>query len=218
MNIYRTDKTTRLCGLYAITDPKLTPPENLLVKAEAALQGGAKILQYRDKSDDKPLRSQQAAALLALCQRYNATLIINDDVELTAAVNAHGVHLGLTDTAITEARHRLGSAAIIGATCHASISNAKQAIEAGADYVAFGRFFPSSTKPDAPPADLSDISAHLGKLEVPAVAIGGITLANAPKLTAAGFTMVAVVADIFSQTDIIGHCKKYAELFDQEGL
>ena len=209
------DKLQRLAGLYAITDPKFTPPETLVEKTKAALKGGTKVIQYRDKSNNQSLRLQQARELMSLCEQYDATLIINDDVELTAAVNAHGVHLGLTDTPLTAARQRLGSKAIIGATCHGDITNAYQAIEQSADYVAFGRFFPSSTKPSAPPADLNSIRNQLGKLEVPTVAIGGITLANAPKLTAAGFTMIAVVADVFSQTDITSHCQKYAELFDQ---
>ncbi|MDX1695909.1 MAG: thiamine phosphate synthase, partial [Ketobacteraceae bacterium] len=150
------NKHQRLWGLYAITDPTLTPPDLLAEKTEAALAGGARIIQYRDKSTDSERRYREASELKSLCLQYNATLIINDDVALTARVQADGVHLGLTDTGIHEARQQLGPEFIIGATCHGEITNAHRAQQDGADYVAFGRFFPSRTKPDAPLARLDD--------------------------------------------------------------
>lgn len=208
-----TEKVGRLQGLYAITDPGLTPPQTIAEQVEAALQGGARLLQYRDKSNDHARRFQEATELLALCRQYNATFIVNDDVALAQKVAAHGVHLGLTDTGIAEARTLLGPNKIIGGTCHGDMENARKAQALGADYVAFGRFFSSSTKPDAPLAKLDEISPQLGTLQVPAVAIGGITLANAPQLRAAGFAMVAVVADIFARSNIRDHCAAYAELF-----
>lgn len=210
----KAEKLNRLQGLYAITDPKLTPPGTLLEKVAAALQGGARIIQYRDKSQDHPRRREEAGALLALCQQFNATFIVNDDVTLAQEVGAHGVHLGLTDTDIADARATLGANKIIGGTCHGEIANARQAQTQGADYVAFGRFFASSTKPDAPLAQLEKIGPQLPSLQVPAVAIGGITLANAPQLRAAGFAMVAVVADIFARENIRAHCEHYAALFE----
>lgn len=207
------NRLPHLSGLYAITDPKLTPDEVLLDKVEAALVGGTRIVQYRDKSQDHSKRKHQAQSLKTLCEQHRATFIVNDDVELALAVNAHGVHLGLEDIAISAAREMLGENAIIGATCHGDIANAHTAIAEGADYVAFGRFYPSTTKPDAPQASLDELSPLIAELSKPAVAIGGITLANAPQLRAAGFAMVAVIADIFGQNDIAGHCHRYAELF-----
>ncbi|MCG8671514.1 MAG: thiamine phosphate synthase [Pseudomonadales bacterium] len=207
------EKQQRLNGLYAITDSTLTPEATIRVQVEQALAGGARIIQYRDKSKDQIKRKQQASELLALCEAFSATLIINDDPELAADVNAHGVHLGLTDSPIEHARALLGQDAIIGATCHGSIDNAREAITLGADYVAFGRFFPSATKPDAEPAQLANIEPHLSTLAVPAVAIGGITLANAPQLRAAGFAMLAVVGDIFQNEDIANQSQRYAQLF-----
>ena len=207
------DKHARLSGLYAITDAKLTPESTILSQVEAALSGGTRILQYRDKSNDDAKRTAQASALLELCNQFDACFVVNDDVALAAKVKAHGVHLGLTDGPLTEARERLGINAIIGATCHGNVNNALQAIDESADYVAFGRFFPSSTKPGAAPANLDKISPELGTLAVPTVAIGGITISNAPQLRAAGFDMLAVIADIFAQEDITAHCERYAALF-----
>lgn len=208
-----TAKQQRLQGLYAITDPRLTPSDSILSQVEAALEGGARIIQYRDKSHDHEKRRREAKNLRALCERFSTTFIVNDDVELAAEVRAHGVHLGLTDTGIAAARQYLGPDVIIGATCHGEVHHAIKAQDEGADYVAFGRFFPSGTKPDAPLARLSDIGRKLSTLSLPAVAIGGITLRNAPQLRAAGFAMVAVVADIFDREDITGQCRQYATLF-----
>ncbi|PIE41268.1 MAG: thiamine phosphate synthase [Gammaproteobacteria bacterium] len=200
-------------GLYVITDEKLTPASTLLAQVEAALAGGARIIQYRDKSSSSAKRQQQASELLDLCHQYNACFIVNDDAPLAAKIKAHGVHLGLTDSPLAEARALLGEGAIIGATCHGDIENAYRAVDAGADYVAFGRFFLSSTKPDAAPAELDKIAPRLATLPLPAAAIGGITISNAPQLRAAGFAMLAVVADIFTQQDITAHCQRYAALF-----
>lgn len=206
-------KKSRLSGLYAITDNKLTPADTMLAQVEAALMGGARIIQYRDKSQDSAKRQQQARELLALCESHHATFIVNDDPELAAEVGAHGVHLGLSDGPLNRARSLLGENAIIGATCHGDIDNAHRAMDEGADYLAFGRFFNSSTKPGAAAADLNIIGPALDNLPLPTVAIGGITLANAPQLRAAGFTMLAVIGDIFSQADITAHCQRYAQLF-----
>lgn len=207
-------KVERLKGLYVITDPKLTPSAALIDSVTAALQGGARVVQYRDKSCDTEKRLREARALKALCDQYQATFIVNDDVSLAQASDAHGVHLGLDDTAISAARQQLGPSKIIGGTCHGDVGNAYRAQDDGADYVAFGRFFPSPTKPDAPPANLGDIAPRLQTLDIPAVAIGGITLANAPQLRAAGFAMLAVIADVFDHPDIQAQCARYTQLFE----
>lgn len=199
-------------GLYAVTDDQLLAGR-MLSAVEAALLGGCRILQYRSKQADTSHLHQEASALLALCQRYDANLIINDNVELAIAIGAHGVHLGQGDMPIATARSLLGSDAIIGITCHNSLALALEAQQAGANYVAFGRFFPSSTKQSASPADLSVLHDARQTLQIPVVAIGGITLDNAPIALTAGANMLAVVGDLFSATDITNHARAYCKLF-----
>jgi len=201
-------------GLYAITQDKL-PTDTLLAGVDAILQGGCKLVQYRNKQHCRDSRLQEARELLALCNRYEATLLINDDVELALASAAHGVHLGQEDMPIQQARDILGAEAIIGITCHNSITLAEDAQLAGADYVAFGRFFPSDTKQSAPPAELSILAMAKQRLSIPVVAIGGITLDNAPAVLAAGADMLAVVGDLFNASDITARSRSYGSLFTQ---
>lgn len=202
-----------LRGLYAITDPVLTPPSTLVAQVAAALRGGARIIQLRDKSNDFEQRLQVARRLRDLTRENGAILIINDDVEICAEAEADGVHLGQDDMSLPMARAALGPDFIIGATCHGSLELAQQALEESADYLAFGRFFPSRTKPDAPPAALAEIADFIARCPVPAVAIGGITLNNAAPLLDAGFAMLAVVNDVFGHQDIEGQCRQYSQLF-----
>lgn len=189
--------------LYAITDSQLLPGDKLFSGVEAALQGGCKWIQYRDKSGDSNKRLQEARQLVALCNQYQAALIVNDDVQLAAAVNAQGVHLGQEDGDPQAARELLGPDAIIGVTCHDSLELAQRAIAQGASYVAFGRFFPSRTKPHARPAKFTLISeAKLKFPNIPLVVIGGITLENAHILLDAGADKIAVCHELFSAEDI----------------
>lgn len=182
--------------LYAITDSALLADGKLLPYVEAALAGGVRILQYRDKSTDSAKRRQQASQLQALCAKYAAQLLINDDLELAAELGV-GLHLGQEDGSISVARQRLGPDALIGATCHASLQDAQLAVAAGASYVAFGRFYNSVTKPGAPSANLELLHKARAQLQVPIVAIGGITLANAAPLLDAGADLVAVIHGLF---------------------
>lgn len=186
-----------LRGLYAITDSQLLADGKLLPYVEAALKGGAKLLQYRDKSDDAARRLRQAEALRELCLRHGAQLIINDDLELAARLGV-GLHLGQEDGSLSAARALLGHKAIIGATCHASLELAEQARSEGASYLAFGRFFTSNTKPGAPAAPLELLEQARTRFRLPLVAIGGVTLDNAPQLLARGASMVAVVHALFA--------------------
>lgn len=198
-------------GLYVITDTELLAGR-LLPAVEAALQGGAIVVQYRDKTPDNPRQLEEAIALRMLCRRYHTPLLINDDVELCVAVGADGVHLGQTDGSIRQARQRLGPDAIIGATCHDSLELAAAAVDNGASYVAFGAIYPSSTKPGATAASLETLSAarQWGR---PVVAIGGITADNAAPVIAAGADCVAVISDLWRAADIAAHARSFSCLF-----
>lgn len=202
-----------LRGLYAITDDLLLRG-HLLAAVEAALRGGCRLVQYRSKQANSSNQLKEAANLLALCKQYGAQLLINDNAQLALAVGAHGVHLGQEDMPIAEARAILGRRGIIGITCHDSLTLALDAQRAGADYVAFGRFFPSSTKQSAPPADLQVLRQARQTLDIPVVAIGGITLDNAPSVLAAGADMLAVVGDLFNAADMTSRARAYCDLFD----
>ncbi len=203
----------RLQGLYAITDT--TPSssnEQLLTAAQQAIHGGARILQYRDKSDDQPRRRQQATLLLELCRQHGVTFIINDDVALAAAIGADGVHLGRDDGDIDAARQQLRHG-IVGLSCYNEWPLAKAAAAAGADYIAFGAFFPSTTKPNAARATSELLQRSRQELNVPVVAIGGITPENGRELIDAGADMLAVVQGVFGQPDIQAAARRYAALF-----
>jgi thiamine-phosphate pyrophosphorylase len=189
-------KAESLRGLYAITDSALLSAGRLLPYCEAALRGGAKLLQYRDKSTDRARRLQEAQALQVLCQTYNARLIINDDVNLAAQLGAD-LHLGQTDGSLLSARQQLGSDAIIGATCHAQLELAEQAVAQSADYISFGRFYTSHTKPGSVLAN-TDLLQHAQPLQRPIVAIGGITLENGGTLVEHGAAMLAVIHGLFA--------------------
>ncbi len=204
---------TRLRGLYAITDARETDPQKIARAVEQALLGGARIVQFRDKSDHRPRRQQTAQALRQLTRRHHALLIINDDVELAAHSEADGVHIGQHDTDLTEARSQLGADALIGVSCYNQFQLARQAAQAGADYIAFGRFFPSTTKPDAVPASLDLIHKAKQELDIPVVAIGGITADNAAPLIEAGADMLAVVDGLFSRPDVCASAEQFQKLF-----
>ncbi len=204
----------KLRGLYAITDSELLKGR-LLPYVEAALKGGATLLQYRDKSSDDARRLREAEALRELCNRYGAALIINDDAELAARLGV-GLHLGQGDGSLSAARALLGRQAIIGGTCHAQLELAEAAAKEGVNYVAFGRFFNSTTKPGAPSADIALLTAAKAKVNLPIVAIGGVTLDNAPELIAHGASMVAVVHGLFgadSANEVERRARAFSALF-----
>ncbi|MEO1818732.1 thiamine phosphate synthase [Pseudomonas sp.] len=187
-------------GLYAITDSALLADGKLLPYVEAALIGGARWLQYRDKSGDAVKRLEEAGQLAALCRKHGCELIINDDLALAAELGV-GLHLGQEDGSLREARQQLGPQALLGATCHASLQLAEDAIDAGADHIAFGRFYTSQTKPGGPSADLPLLRAARARFSLPIVAIGGITLDNAAPLLQAGADYLAVINGLFGAPD-----------------
>ena len=191
----------------------LLPDERLLAAVEQAIVGGARWVQYRDKSEDGGRRLAQAHGLNQLCRRHQIPLIVNDDVELAAQVGAAGVHIGRDDPAFATARARLGETALIGISCYDRLTLALDAERAGADYVAFGAFFPSPTKPDEIRAPLGLLREAKVSLKVPVVAIGGITLDNAPALLEAGADALAVISAVFAQPDIQDAARRFAALF-----
>lgn len=184
-----------LAGLYVITDASLG--SRLLERVEQALQGGAQVVQYRDKSNDTNKRLQEAQALQLLCREYHIPLLINDDPVLAKQVNAEGVHIGKEDAEYQAARDLLGHHKIIGVTCYSDLLRAQHTQTLGADYVAFGAMFPSSTKPHAPHAPLSLLAKAKQELMIPVCAIGGIQLDNIGQVIHNGADMVAVISEVF---------------------
>lgn len=190
------------------------PGDMLFSKAQAALAAGLKLLQYRDKTSDHIRREQEALALLQLCKQHSARLIVNDDVELAARIQADGVHLGLQDEKIEHARAMLGASAIIGATCHNKLQHAEAAVKQGASYVAFGRFYPSQTKATAQAADLSILTQARQKITIPVVGIGGITANNVSAIWDAGAHSAAVCHGLFSAADPAAAFKQFANIYE----
>ena len=201
-------------GLYAIT-PEMSDTAKLLRDVEAALRGGASVLQYRAKTLAVNLKANQAQALQVLCKKYRVPLIVNDDAALAASMSASGVHLGSQDMPIGEAHQSLLAGMLVGVSCYDQLPRAIEAEKNGADYVAFGSFFPSITKPNAvrPSLDLLRDAKH--KIACPIVAIGGVTLDNAPLLIEAGADAVAVISALFDADDIEATAHDFATLFQR---
>lgn len=189
-------------GAYLIADRTRLGAEELTPTVRAALAGGVPLVQFRDKSDDHGRRLAEAKALAALCHEYGARLIVNDDPELARDAGADGVHLGRDDVSVADARAVLGEDAIVGVSCYNDLARAFASERAGADYVAFGSFYPSPTKPDAPRAPLSLLKRARSRIRLPIVVIGGITPDNAGPLALAGADAAAVISGVLDAVDI----------------
>lgn len=200
-------------GLYAITDSQLIPPGELTRRVSMAIAGGAVVIQYRDKGSATAADIDEVVSMAMLCRQRDVPLIVNDDVELAAAIGAAGVHLGQDDASLLAARARLGTEATIGISCYNSLERARQAVAAGADYVAFGRFYPSHSKPGAVLADPALLTRASSELARPVVAIGGITPTNGQTLLAAGASLLAAIHGVFGQPDIEAAARRYTTLF-----
>lgn len=198
-------------GLYLIT-PDEPDTARLLARTAPLLAAGATWLQYRNKTAGDALRHEQAAALQALCANAGVPLIVNDDVRLAKAVGAAGVHLGEDDGDIAAARALLGMEAIIGSSCYDQLQLAEAAVAAGADYVAFGAFFPSRSKTGTRQATM-DLLSRAASLGVPRVAIGGITPDNAHSLIEAGADLVAVISGVYDAPDPVAAAHAYLQCF-----
>lgn len=199
-------------GLYAIT-PDCADTADLLRRARRVLSGGARVLQYRNKSADAVLRLAQATALRELTREFAVTFIVNDDAQLAVRVDADGVHLGATDGELNAARTILGQHKVIGISCYNRMALAQEAVLRGADYVAFGAFFPSTIKPEAVTADVELLRRARAEFAVPLVAIGGITVQNAAALVDAGADALAVISALFDAADSQAAAQDFSRFF-----
>jgi thiamine-phosphate pyrophosphorylase len=197
-------------GLYAIT-PDSADLNTLIRKTQLAIEGGAFMVQYRSKIRNRDVKMQQCAAILRLCREYDVPCIVNDDVEMCRFLEADGVHLGKNDDNIAEVRHILGEDSIIGSSCYDQLDRAKQAQKEGASYVAFGAVFPTPTKPNAPRATLELLREAKREIQIPIVAIGGITMNNAHDVIKTGIDAIAVITSLYESNSI----KETAETFSQ---
>lgn len=200
-------------GVYIITDSSLCAGRGLVSSVQLALEGGASMVQYRDKTQNHLKRKEEALALVQLCDAFDVLFLVNDDIELATLIHADGVHIGKDDETLHKARTLLGNDKLIGVSCYNSIERATLATSQGADYIAFGRFFPSRIKPEAPKAELDTIR-KAQSLEIPIAAIGGITLDKAPLLIAAGVNLLAVIGAVFGADDPKHATKNFMALFD----
>jgi len=203
-------------GLYVITDPELIPDPELAARVRRAVEGGATAVQYRDKRPGDAGHLERARALRAVTRELDALLIINDDPALAAKVDADGVHLGRDDPDIRHARAVVGSR-LIGISCYNELERARSAEKAGADYVAFGSFFPTATKSDTVTATPDLLTRARQELSLPVVAIGGITPDNGASLVAAGADALAVVSAVFAAPDTHHAAALFKPLFRKEG-
>jgi thiamine-phosphate pyrophosphorylase len=199
-------------GLYAIT-PDMADLNTLIQKTQSAIEGGAFMVQYRSKIHDRDVKMQQCAAILRLCREYDVPCIVNDDVEMCHILEADGVHLGENDDNIAEVRRILGEDAIIGSSCYDQLNRAKQAQKEGASYVAFGAMFPTPTKPNAPRATLELLREAKSEIEIPIVAIGGITVNNAHDVIEAGVDAIAVITSLYESNSIKETAETFLKMF-----
>jgi thiamine-phosphate pyrophosphorylase len=200
-------RAARIAGLYAVT-PDSSDTDGLARKVRAAVAGGAAAVQYRNKTASWALRREQAALLAPICAKHDAIFIVNDDADIAAEVDADGVHIGDEDADVATARSVVGAGRIVGVSCYNDVERAEVAVRAGADYIAFGSFFVSSTKPLARRADPSLLSGARA-LGVPIVAIGGITAVNARTLIDAGADAVAVISAVFDAEDVEAAARRF---------
>jgi thiamine-phosphate pyrophosphorylase len=199
-------------GLYAIT-PDMADLNSLIQKTQLAIEGGAFMVQYRSKIQDHDVKMQQCAAILRICREYDIPCIVNDDVDMCRVLKADGVHLGEKDDKIAEVRHILGKDAIIGSSCYDQLNRAKQAQKEGASYVAFGAMFKTSTKPNAPRASLELLKEAKSQIQIPIVAIGGITMNNAHEVIETGIDAIAVINSLFEAKIIKETAETFSHMF-----
>ena len=204
-----------ISGLYVVTDEYLLGQQRFEIAVRAALMGGTQLIQFRDKIHDANTRRDAALTVRKLCHQYSVPLIVNDDVDMAMEIGADGVHLGAYDISCAEARSRLGTKAIVGISCYNSLEKAQRAQNDGASYIALGSFYPSPTKPTAERASLATLQQAKKMLDIPVVAIGGITPENGRILVDAGADALAVVSGVLRQSDPCNAARCFAKLFGQ---
>ena len=171
------------------------------------------MLQYRRKGLSHAQAAPEVTALIACCERHDALLFVNDDVRLALDTGAHGVHLGRDDGDYTDLARDRSRRLLLGVSCYNSLALARQAADAGADYVAFGSLYPTSTKPEAVRCPHAVLGQARTELDLPIVAIGGITPDNAASVFEAGADFVAAISGVFDQPSIFEGASRYARLF-----
>lgn len=202
----------KIKGLYVIT-PETANTDELIDKTHQALIGGARLVQYRNKSTDRRLQEKQAKLLLQLCKHSFIPLIINDHLDLALEIDADGLHVGRDDETISEARKRLGSNKILGTSCYNDLERALHAERQGVDYVAFGAFFPSQTKTDTVPVTGDFIRNARNRINIPIVGIGGIEPHNALSAIHSGCDAIAVCHSVYTAKSIKTQTMQFAQLF-----
>jgi len=199
-------------GLYLVT-PDWEDTDRLLAATGQALEAGATLVQYRNKTASTDLRQEQAGALLALCRRHGRPLLVNDHVDLCLQLDADGVHVGGLDAPVAAVRAALGPSKIVGASCYGQFALALAAQDAGASYVAFGGFYPSKVKVYKVSTPLHLVARAKEALRVPVAVIGGMTAANARPLVALGADMVAAISSVYLAEDAGAAAGEFAALF-----
>ncbi len=212
VQVFENSNQNKLHGLYVLTHDELMPQDRYFFMVEEALRGGARLVQLRDKRKPDRAMLEKAQKLRLLCEKYNAIFIVNDHLDIAVESGAHGIHVGEDDADISDVRKIIDSG-IVGVSCYNDLERAQRAAFLGADYVAFGSFFPSPVKPDARKADIELLKQAKEVLHVPVCAIGGITANNAARLVDAGADMTAVITDIWRAPDIREQAARYSKLF-----
>jgi len=203
---------SKLKGLYVITDDNLTPDKSIYEQVEQSLKGGASIVQLRDKHSSDELVMQKAIKLQELCHSYGALFVLNDKIELAIELGCDGLHIGKSDhERFSEIRESFKG--VIGVSCYGDVEMAKEFEKKGADYVAFGSFFTSPTKPNSNIVPLETLSKAKEALNIPVCAIGGINTTNIDSVMEQNPDMVSLISDIWSSEDILTRSRFYAEKF-----
>ena len=201
------------CGLYAITPDRPMALPELMQAAEEALRGGTRLLQYRRKGLAHAQAKPEVEALVTCCERHDALLFVNDDVELAHSAGAHGVHLGRDDGDYAALARDGSRRLLLGVSCYNSLASARLAAAAGVDYVAFGSLYATSSKPEAVHCPHAVLSQARAELDLPIVAIGGITPDNAASVLEAGADFIAAIGGVFDQPSIFESASRYSRLF-----
>lgn len=200
--------------LYAVTDRTWTKSRTLCEQVEAAIKGGATCIQLREKNLDEETFLAEAREIAGLCRRCGVPFIVNDNVDIAMLCGADGVHVGQSDMTVLDVRRKVGDGMIIGVSAH-SVEEALEAVKGGADYLGVGAVFSTSTKADAAALSRSTLRDICAAVDVPVVAIGGISKTNLMQLKGSGIDGVALVSAIFAAENIEAECRELRALSEQ---